>query len=190
VGWFANDRWREAIAKEKRWPEINICAEALARGTDDIAETLIHEMVHYANALDGVRDCSRFQYHNRRFRDRYLSVGLHCEKLGGRGWSETSLSPGLLARVREVALDPAAFARFRPEDERAKVWPASRAPCATNRRNRRWGGVFALDSSRRVCDGCVNKHAPELLTARDAANRALSPLTQPAARAAAGGGVK
>jgi hypothetical protein len=33
--------------------------------------------------------------------------------------------------------------------------------------------VFALDSSRRVCDGCVNKHAPELLPARDAANRAM-----------------
>jgi hypothetical protein len=120
VGWFAGDRWREATDGDRRLPEINICAENLARGTDDIAETLIHEMVHYCNQLAGLKDCSKNQYHNKHFRDRCLSVGLNCEKMGGRGWSETSPSPALLARVREVALDAAAFAIFRPEEERAK----------------------------------------------------------------------
>jgi hypothetical protein len=120
LGWFAGDRWQEATAGDRRLPEINICAESLARDTDDIAHTLIHEMVHYVNALDGIRDCSKNQYHNKHFRDRCHSVGLNSEKMGGRGWAQTSLSPGLLALVREVALDAAAFAIFRPEEEQAR----------------------------------------------------------------------
>ena len=49
-------------------PEINISAEHLARPPQDIAETLIHEMVHYANHLDGIRDCTVRQYHNLNFK--------------------------------------------------------------------------------------------------------------------------
>jgi hypothetical protein len=92
LGWFARDRWSNTKGK---LPEINICAEHLAQAPEDIAGVLIHEMCHYADALDGVRDCTVRRYHNENFKKRCDQIGLVCEKMRGRGWANTSLSPEL-----------------------------------------------------------------------------------------------
>lgn len=48
--------------------EINICAEHLARPFEQVAETLLHEMVHLYNLQIGVQDTSRNgTYHNKKF---------------------------------------------------------------------------------------------------------------------------
>jgi hypothetical protein len=64
-------------------------------------------MVHYANWLDGVRDCSSSQYHNRRFKDRCESVGLICEQHPQKryGWACTRLSAELQAFVASLGID-------------------------------------------------------------------------------------
>lgn len=59
--------------------EINMCSEYLDEGLYEIANTLIHEMVHHYNNLNGIKDCSRGgTYHNKNFKaqaeKRYLSV--------------------------------------------------------------------------------------------------------------------
>ncbi len=117
-------------------PEINICAEHLARSPEDIAEVLIHEMCHYADALDGISDCTVRQYHNEKFKKRCDDVGLVCQKMRGRGWAATSLSPELLSKVTLVKINPEAFTLFRagPKAKKAetkmKKW---RCSCTTIR---------------------------------------------------------
>src|ERR1041384_3014123 len=59
LGWFVQEKWSNTKGK---LPEINICAEHLARSPEEIAEVLLHEMGHYANALDGIPDCTVRQY--------------------------------------------------------------------------------------------------------------------------------
>lgn len=44
----------EAMKKDDGFYEINICAEHLARPFEQVAETLLHEMVHLYNLQIGV----------------------------------------------------------------------------------------------------------------------------------------
>jgi SprT-like family protein len=117
-GWFWHQKWQNG--KPEGLSEINICAEHLSRPPLDIAEILLHEMCHYANALDGIDDCSANQYHRKSFRVRCDAVGLICQS-GPRGWASTSLTPELAERVRALGIDPEAFSLFRKGKQQAKV---------------------------------------------------------------------
>jgi hypothetical protein len=111
LGWFAWSRWEShdgAILDE-----INFVPEYLGRDAFEIAETLAHELVHLANYTAGVKDCSSYQYHNRRFRDRALAVGLSCERVPGYGWARTGLTPALRERIAGIKPDASAFDLFR-----------------------------------------------------------------------------
>ena len=118
LGWFAQGQMVEHNGK---LPEINICAEHLARSPEDIAEVLLHEMVHYADALDGIPDCTVRQYHNLNFKNRCDEIGLVCRKTHARGWSDTSLSPDLEEKVAKVGINPDAFSLFRAGVKQKKV---------------------------------------------------------------------
>jgi hypothetical protein len=111
VGWFAWSRWesRDGAILD----EINFVPEFLGRDVFDITETLVHELVHLANYVAGIRDCSSNQYHNRHFRDCALSVGLTCERVGPYGWAKTELSPKLRERIAALKPDSSAFDLFR-----------------------------------------------------------------------------
>src|SRR5438046_3069668 len=78
LGWFGGDKWENDA--EKKIGEITITAEHLKGQPEDIAEVLLHEMVHYANDLDGIPDCSSFQYHNANFKNRAESIGLIVQR--------------------------------------------------------------------------------------------------------------
>ena len=75
------DTW---VSKLGGTHEINIGAGTLARPIEEVAATLLHEMVHYFNYEHGVQDCSRGNtYHNKRFKEAAESRGLivdHSEK--------------------------------------------------------------------------------------------------------------
>jgi hypothetical protein len=111
LGWFAWSRWESRDGGV--FDEINFVPEHLGRDVFDIAETLLHELTHLANYSAGVKDCSSNQYHNGRFRDRALAVGLSCERLGKLGWAKTSLTPGLRDRIARLGPDASAFDLFR-----------------------------------------------------------------------------
>ena len=68
------DTW---LSKNGASHEINIGAGTLARPIEEVAATLLHEMVHYSNYVNGVQDCSRGgTYHNKRFKASAESHGL------------------------------------------------------------------------------------------------------------------
>lgn len=118
AGWLGHRFWRNGA--EAGINELTITAEHLARPVEDIAEVLIHEMVHHYNELRGVRDCTPAQYHNRVFRDVAESVGLVVERHASRGFATTSLGPDLLPVVRELNIDQDAFSLFRRDLHRKK----------------------------------------------------------------------
>lgn len=89
-----NDTW---ISKKGATHEINIGAGTLARPIEEIAATLLHEMVHYHNFVNGIQDCSRGStYHNRKFRDSAEAHGLLVDHHEKYGWTITSPSDRLL----------------------------------------------------------------------------------------------
>ena len=60
------DTW---VSKLGGTHEINIGAGTLSRDIELVCATLLHEMVHYYNYINGIQDCSRGgTYHNKRFK--------------------------------------------------------------------------------------------------------------------------
>ncbi len=116
LGWFWKDKWQERDT-EKRIPELNICAEHLQADLYDIANTLLHEMCHYANFLRGIKDCSSNQYHNRKFRRECNDIGLICKETGRHGWADTELTPELRQLVDDIGFCEDAFRIFRGEKD-------------------------------------------------------------------------
>ena len=91
------DTW---ISKLGGTHEINIGAGTLARPIEEVAATLLHEMVHYYNFVNGVQDCSRNgTYHNRKFKKAAEARGLIVQHSEKYGWSHTSPSDELLEFV-------------------------------------------------------------------------------------------
>ena len=87
-GWYWQGRWKDG---KKTLPEINITADTLKRSVEEICETIIHEMVHYANNVAGVVDCNGNQYHNKHFKSKAESFGLKVDKVKNKGYARTSL---------------------------------------------------------------------------------------------------
>ena len=88
------DTW---VSKLGGTHEINIGAGTLSRPIEEVAATLLHEMVHYHNYLHGVQDCSRGNtYHNRKFKAAAEERGLIVTHSDKYGWSHTFPSDRLL----------------------------------------------------------------------------------------------
>ena len=97
-----DDTWVSAIGGTH---EINIGAGTLARNIEDICATLLHEMVHYYNYVNGIQDCSRGNmYHNKRFKAAAEERGLMVTHSDKYGWSHTEPTEELLNFVIENGL--------------------------------------------------------------------------------------
>ena len=109
AAWFWADKWQ--AAESQTVPEINLCAESVGQGLLELANSVAHEMVHYVNWLDQIPDCSRSQYHNRKFKQRCEQVGLICLRHPQRryGWGLTHLSPELIAAVNRLGIEESIF---------------------------------------------------------------------------------
>ena len=82
------DTW---ISKLGGTHEINIGAGTLSRDIELVCATLLHEMVHYYNYINGIQDCSRGgTYHNKRFKAAAEARGLIDDHSDKYGWSHTS----------------------------------------------------------------------------------------------------
>ena len=97
-GWYWQGRWKDG---KKTLPEINITADTLKRSVEEICETLIHEMVHYANNVAAVVDCNNNQYHNKHFKSKAESFGLTVEKVKNKGYARTALGEKALNLVKK-----------------------------------------------------------------------------------------
>ncbi len=96
------DTW---VSKLGGTHEINIGAGTLARPIEEVAATLLHEMVHYFNYENGVQDCSRGNtYHNKKFKTAAEAHGLTVGHSDKYGWSHTAPSEALLEFILENGL--------------------------------------------------------------------------------------
>lgn len=116
TGWKA---WSTEAEGVDGYYEINICAEYLSRPFNDIAETLLHEMVHLYNLQKGVQDTSRGgTYHNKKYKEEAEAHGLTVEQHPKYGWALTKLSTEAEEFVDE--LQNKKFEIFRPRTPKAK----------------------------------------------------------------------
>lgn len=105
--------------KEELLYEINISAEHLDRGINDIIETLLHECCHlYANAKD-IIDCNSKGFHNEKFKEIAEMVGLKVDKIPRKGFALTSLTNSLKQEIEELNIDPNIFCICRIENIQA-----------------------------------------------------------------------
>lgn len=89
---LAKDESEEA-KEDEGYFEINICAEYLSRPFEQVAETLLHEMVHLYNLQIEVQDTSRNgTYHNKKFKEAAEQHGLIAEASGKYGFTNTKLN--------------------------------------------------------------------------------------------------
>ena len=96
------DTW---VSKLGGTHEINIGAGTLSRPIEEVAATLLHEMVHYYNYENGIQDCSRGNtYHNKKFKAAAEAHGLIVTHSDKYGWSHTAPSEALLDFILENGL--------------------------------------------------------------------------------------
>ena len=106
LGHFTLDRtWRDKNneeSEETSYYEINVDPRWFnSRTPADVAETLLHEMCHYHNKVNDIKDCSG-NVHNKKFKASAEKVGLVVEKGKGVGYGYTSMSEALEAYMNEV----------------------------------------------------------------------------------------
>lgn len=118
LGHFTVDKtWRDkndTESDDKSYYEINIDPRWFnSRTSVEVVETLLHEMCHYHNKANNIKDCSG-NVHNKKFKSLAESVGLIVEKGKSVGWGYTSLSDELKDYVEKtVKPDDKAFEYFR-----------------------------------------------------------------------------
>lgn len=100
--------------EETSYYEINIDPRWFnSRTPAEVAETLLHEMCHYYNKMNGIKDCSG-NVHNKKFKASAEKVGLVVEKGKGVGYGYTSMSEALRAYMKDdVQPNEKAFEYFR-----------------------------------------------------------------------------
>ena len=105
LGWFGEKFWIDKIDGNEENPlpvsEINLVAENLHREPNDVLETLLHEMAHYWNSSNDIKDCSS-KVHNKHFKRAAEKFGLIVEKTEKRGWSKTSLDLSAIKAIEEL----------------------------------------------------------------------------------------
>lgn len=85
---------------EENQHELNISADWLDRPIEEVAATMLHEMVHLLNMQRGIQDCSRGgSYHNKAFKEEAEKHLLQIEKHETYGWTITKVTEALLDYV-------------------------------------------------------------------------------------------
>lgn len=99
LGHFAAERWVPAVGRAESpgvgLAELFVGGEGLRGGAESVLETLLHEAAHGVAHARGVSETSRQgRYHNKRFRDLGVEVGLRITQTPPIGWSGTQLADG------------------------------------------------------------------------------------------------
>jgi hypothetical protein len=134
-GWYWQGRWKDG---KKTLPEINITADTLKRSVEDVCNTLIHEMAHYKNNVEGIVDCNANQYHNKHFKKRAEEFGLTVEKLKNKGYARTELgekAKNLVKKYKNLFLkgDKNPFHAYRVGSERTIIMKSGKRFVAIDR---------------------------------------------------------
>lgn len=112
LGWFGQGFWVDKLTDDGTH-EINLSAEFLARGPEQLLETLLHEMAHLYNAVNNTKDCSGGQYHNKHFKLAAERFGLEVSRMPNRGWAKTNLTDCSRRQINKLKLDTRLFSGLR-----------------------------------------------------------------------------
>lgn len=106
--------WQHKKVKKNQKYEITISAESLQRSTDEIAETLLHEMAHLYCSLNDIKDTSNnYVYHNKRYKIQAENHGLNVENEQTVGWAITSLTDKTKDLVESYKIKDSVFNYYR-----------------------------------------------------------------------------
>jgi predicted metallopeptidase len=118
MGWCSTKEiWSDKEGKVLMY-EINISAEFLNIPLMDTIDTILHEMVHLYNAINGVQDCSRGgTFHNKRFKAEAENRGFHYDAPSDPkyGWSFCKLTEESKERIQKLGINEEAFSIARME---------------------------------------------------------------------------
>lgn len=111
LGWFTPAKlWNDGTEQKH---EINISAEGLDRGYNEIIRTLHHEMIHLYCHVNNIKDVSRGNtYHNTRFkkaceeRGFYYKDEFYSKKIG---WSHCELTEETIEIINNFNVDKEVF---------------------------------------------------------------------------------
>lgn len=108
-------------SNEDSFYEINIDPRwFIVRSAVEITGTLLHEMVHYYNKINDIKDCSG-NIHNKKFKTTAESVGLVVEHDKKVGWGYTSVNEELKEYIETIiSPDNDVFEYFRSSVEKPK----------------------------------------------------------------------
>jgi hypothetical protein len=80
--------WR---TEEEAFSEIAFNLEHFTT-PEELLSTLLHEVAHSLNHLNGIEDCSSNQYHNAKFKTQAEALGLKTHEVKGKGYASTTLT--------------------------------------------------------------------------------------------------
>jgi len=111
LGWFtlSDEVWKDKEEKEKYF-EISISSEYLNRGLEKVSSTLLHEMTHEYNYINGIKDtANNMIYHNKKFKKSAEDHGLIIEKDNRIGYSISELNDESKMFVSTIKIDTSIF---------------------------------------------------------------------------------
>lgn len=164
TGWVKNHAWENLDGKPIT--ELNLCAEYVGNGLLAMGSLIAHLLVHYVNALDGVKDV-KHDYHNKHFKRRCDSIGLICEKHPQKryGWAATSLSDELKALVLSLGIDESQLGLYRLAEDVAPFGSEPKSLAAHPRRTARVAKSTPQKLKRWTCS-CSKVWAGKLVSVR------------------------
>jgi hypothetical protein len=90
LGHFGPNRWHTSAPDAM--PEVFVSGEGLRLGGVEVLGTLLHEAAHALGHVKSIQDTSRGgRYHNAKYRQLAVSVGLDVAQVGAIGWSDTTV---------------------------------------------------------------------------------------------------
>lgn len=120
------EAWKGSADKKDAACEIAITGEILNRSPLEIAETMLHEMVHAWNYSRGIKDCTRKgTFHNKKFAETATFAGLvvATDKKYGHvttGFEEGSTALKLAIEWDKEVKEAGVFEKYRFEPAKAK----------------------------------------------------------------------
>jgi hypothetical protein len=156
-GHFAAERW--SMLDGDRLPELFLGGEGLKRGELGVLGTLLHEAAHGVAYVRKIKDTSRQgRYHNKRFQELGVQLGLTLECDPKIGWSVTSVPDGTARLyIAELAALKGALVAYRNNEPLAEPKRKSSnnplsAQCGCDRRIK--ASKSTLDEAPILCGRC------------------------------------
>lgn len=112
-GWCTSGKVWKHEDDEDGFYEIVLTAEHINRAPEEVAGTVLHEMIHLYNLQHEIADTSgNGYYHNKKFKEAAEKFGLKVEKTD-YGWSQTTLSEEQIEFVKTLNLIKFDFHRLK-----------------------------------------------------------------------------